>query len=138
VADKIALDFVTIGQRLKQCPLPAVDRVVGIGSGGVVLAALVAYELARPLTVLPINYRAPDNAPRHAQPILLREIAIPAADHHLLLVDDVSVSGQTLALARKTLTGFAITTLVLKGQADIVLFPEVDTCVQWPWQVAMP
>lgn len=136
--DKVALDFVTIGQRLKQCPLPDVDRVVGVGSGGVVLAALVAYELARPLTILPINYRAPDNAPRHTQPLLLQEVTIPATDHRLLLVDDVSVSGQTLALARQTLAGFHLTTLVLKGQADMVLFPEIETCVQWPWQVAIP
>jgi len=99
---------------------------------------LVAYELARPLTILPINYRAPDNVPRHARPVLLQETAVPAADHHLLLVDDVSVSGQTLALARQQLAGFAIITLVLKGQADIVLFPESETCVQWPWQVAGP
>lgn len=133
---KVALDFVEIAQRLAACPLPSVDRVVGIGSGGVILASLAAYKLARPLTILSINYRAPDNSPRHPQPIQLAPFQLPPTDRHLLLVDDVSVSGQTLALAKSVLTGYAITTLVLKGQADHVLFPEVAACVHWPWQVA--
>lgn len=51
-----------------------------------------------------------------------------------MLVDDVSVTGQTLELARSLLAGWKLTTLVLKGkEADFVLFPEVASCVNWPW-----
>ena len=131
---KIALPFLEIRQRLQQSTLPQVDRVIGIGSGGVVPASLVAYKVARPLTILPINFRAPDNTPRYEHPQLLAQIHLPSADQHLLLVDDVSVSGKTLALAKQVLDKYHVTTLVMKGQADIVLFPEITTCVQWPWQ----
>jgi hypoxanthine phosphoribosyltransferase len=134
VAPKVVLDFLEIRQRLQQCRLPDVDRVVGIGSGGIVPAALAAYQLARPLSILPINFRSPDNTPRYDNPQLLEEIFIPAEDQHLLIVDDVSVSGKTLTLAIRSLEGHQITTLVMKGQADFVLFPEVAECVQWPWQ----
>jgi hypoxanthine phosphoribosyltransferase len=134
VAPKVALDFLTIRQRLLACDLPDVDRVVGIGSGGVVPAALAAYQLARPLSILPINFRAANNKPRYEKPQILGEITLPTGDQRLLLVDDVSVSGRTLAVAKEVLSGHQVTTLVMKGQADIVLFPEVGECVQWPWK----
>lgn len=132
--DKVSLDFTEIARRLRAVSFPPVDRVVGIGSGGIVPAALVAYELGLPLTVLSINLRAPDNTPRHPQPVILNEIDIPAEDHRLLLVDDVSVSGATLEAAKAVLRGREITTLVMKGRGDIVLFPEVGACVLWPWK----
>ena len=133
--DKVALDLMTIGQRIRACVFPEIDGVVGIGSGGVVPAALIAYELERPLTLLSINFRAPDNSPRHRQPRLLNTIELPEDRQRLLLVDDVSVSGQTMALAKELLAGHQVTTLVMKGRADIVLFPEIGRCVQWPWQL---
>jgi adenine/guanine phosphoribosyltransferase-like PRPP-binding protein len=132
---KRAIDFREIRRRLKRCELPEVDRVVGIGSGGIVPAALVAYELDRRLSILMINYRDPDNIPRYGEPRLLAGIDLLPPDDRLLLVDDVSVSGRTIALAKEELAGHPITTLVLKGQADIVLFPEVAECVAWPWLV---
>jgi hypoxanthine phosphoribosyltransferase len=52
----------------------------------------------------------------------------------ILLVDDVSVSGQTLALARSLLKGYEVITFTLKGKADFVLFPEITACVNWPWK----
>ena len=133
MAPKVALDFLTIRQRLRECALPDVDRVVGIGSGGVVPAALTAFQLARPLSILPINFRAADNRPRYEKPQVLGEIDLPPGEQRLLLVDDVSVSGRTLALAKEILAGHQVTTLVMKGQADIVLFPEIGECVRWPW-----
>lgn len=132
---KVALSFQEISRRIRDCAFPDVDRVVGIGSGGTVPAALVAFHLARPLSILPVNYRAADNTPRHDRPLLLSEIAIPDADRRLLLVDDVSVSGQTLAIAREALGRREIVTLVMKGRADIVLFPEIGECVHWPWNL---
>ena len=131
---KIVLDFLDIRQRLQRCTLPNADRVVGIGSGGIVPAALVAYQMARPLSILPINFRSADNTPRYEHPQLLGEISLAPEDQHLILVDDVSVSGQTLRLAKEVLADHQITTLVMKGRADIVLFPEISDCVQWPWQ----
>lgn len=132
--EKITLDFLKIRERLKSCPLPEVDRVVGIGTGGIVPAALVAYELNRPLTILSINYRAPDNSPRYDEPKLLGELVLSEEPERILLVDDVSVSGQTLALAKEILIDHKVITLVVKGKADIVLFSEIAQCVNWPWK----
>ena len=55
----------------------------------------------------------------------------------ILLVDDVSVSGQTLATVQARLRNFTVTTLVLKGKADLVVFPQLATCVRWPWKIEL-
>lgn len=96
-------------------------------------AALVAYELDRPLSILAINYRDPDNTPRYDEPRLIAGISFLSHDERLLLVDDVSVSGRTITLAKELLIRHPVTTLVMKGEADIILFPEVTECVRWPW-----
>ncbi len=53
----------------------------------------------------------------------------------LLLVDDVSVSGKTMKMAKEALAGNEVKTLALKGKADYVLFPEISECVKWPWKI---
>lgn len=133
---KVILDFQEITRRFKQLQILDVDQVIGIAKGGVVPAALAAYQLEKPLSTLTINYRAEDNTPQREAPALLTPFQQPITNHgqHILLVDDVSVTGQTLDLALSLLAGFRITTLVLKGIADIVLFPEIDQCVLWPWK----
>lgn len=131
---KVPLDFAEIAARLKATRLPQVDVVYAIATGGVVPGALAAYQLGVPLRRLEINYRAPDNSPQRPEPALLAPPEPPPAGTRVLLVDDVSVSGKTMDLARTLLPGSEITTLVLKGKgADFVLFPEVGSCVAWPW-----
>jgi adenine/guanine phosphoribosyltransferase-like PRPP-binding protein len=131
---KISFDFETISRALKQTNLPLVDYVVGIADGGIVPASLLAHQLGLPMYLLRINYRAPDNSPRHSAPTLLADAPTLSAHTRILLVDDVSVSGQTLALARDLLKGHEVITFTLKGKADFVLFPEITTCVNWPWK----
>jgi len=131
--NKIDLDFMEIKNRLKSRNLPQVDLVVGIADGGKVPASLVAWKLELPLLMLKINYRDENNQPRYETPRMLKNIKIPETVKKILLVDDVGVSGKTLTLAKKQLKSLEITTLVLKGRGDIVLFPEIPTCVNWPW-----
>jgi uncharacterized protein len=131
-AGKRRLDFDEIAARLAALELPDADLVVGIASGGTVPAGLVAYRLGVPLTLLRINYRAPDNTPQRPKPELLSPTALPRGQR-ILLVDDVSVTGATLDLARELLVGNEVVTLVLKGRGDLVAFPDVATCVVWPW-----
>lgn len=132
--EKVQLSFVEISQRLKQLDLPEMDWVIGIGSGGIVPASLLAHQLSKPLSLLTINYRAEDNTPQHDAPKLLTSApSLPEATR-ILLVDDVSVSGQTLAFAKSLLPQQDIVTLVLKGRADYVVFPEISACVHWPWK----
>lgn len=136
-ASKVRLDFTAIAARLKGVELPEVDVVYAIATGGVVPGALVAYELGVPLKRLDINYRAADNSPQRPAPELLAPVDVEPFATRVMLVDDVSVSGQTMQLARAQLAGCQITTLVLKGrEADFVLFPEVASCVIWPWNKA--
>lgn len=133
--EKVRLELPRIKARLKAQFLPKVEAVIGISTGGAAPASLVAYELDLPLYTLAINYRAEDNSPQRKQPELLAPLP-PALPRTLLLVDDVSVSGKTLELAKRLLKGHLITTLVFKGKADIVLFPEIKPCVHWPWKAS--
>ncbi len=135
MSEKVHLSFETISAALKNVSLPPVDRVVGIATGGIVPASMLAHQLGCPLHLLQINYRAPDNSPRHPAPLLITGLDLPR-NGTTLLVDDVSVSGQTLTLARTLLKGGHFLTLILKGRgADFVLFPEISECVHWPWHV---
>jgi hypoxanthine phosphoribosyltransferase len=135
IEKKIRLELPQIKARLKAQVLPDVDAVIGISTGGTAPAALVAYELDKPLYTLTINYRAEDNKPQRQEPQLLEPLPNDLPKR-LLLVDDVSVSGKTLELAKKLLNNYNITTLVFKGKADIVLFPEIKPCVHWPWKAS--
>ena len=131
---KVKLILPQIAERIRKTQFPDVDLIVGIASGGVVPASLVAFHLNKPLDVMAINYRDEDNNPRYDVPQLLAEIDEPITGKHILLVDDVSVSGKTLETARALLDNCEVTTFVLKGQADISVFPEVASCVDWPWK----
>lgn len=133
--EKVVLDFREICARLGGLTLPQVDLVVGIATGGSVPASLVAYRLGAPLAMMRLNYRAEDNTPHRTAPQLLSTFGAPDAAR-VLLVDDVSVTGKTLAAAKLLLPHSHVTTLVMKGRGDVVLFPEVSSCVVWPWKPA--
>jgi len=134
-AVKVRLEFHAISQRLRELWLPEVDVVVGIARGGIVPATMVAHQLGSELVLLHLNYRDDDNKPRRAAPELLKPSSFDPIGKRVLLVDDVSVSGATLGVAKEILEGATITTLTCKGQADLVLFPEVRECVAWPWSL---
>ncbi len=131
---KVALAFGEISERLRGLELPEVDLVVGIATGGTVPAAMLAHQLGVPLALLRINYRAEDNSPQRPAPELLEPPPSVGGARRALLVDDVSVSGATLEAARAALPALEVTTLTLKGRADLVIFPEVASCVAWPWK----
>lgn len=120
--------------RLRTIAMPPVDAVVAIERGGRVPGELIASILHRPLGFLRLAYRDDSNAVQLAEPVVLHQTAVPCpTGGRVLLVDDVSASGATLRRSVLELAEFSVTTLVLKGTADIVAFPELDTCVTWPW-----
>lgn len=133
--DKVSLDFEIISHALKRINLPQVDCIVGIANGGTIPAVLLAHQYDLPLRLLQINFRALDNSPQRPAPTLLVDVPSVPVGARILLVDDVSVSGQTLSLARDLLREHEVVTFTLKGQADIVLFPEIESCVNWPWKI---
>ncbi len=134
MSEKVPLDFQDLTHRLKALRLPAVDVVVGIASGGIVPASLLAFHLSVPLRLIHLNLRDAENRPRRAAPELLLPFEPPPPGSRVLLVDDVSVSGATMSAALAHLPGCEVTTLAFKGSADLVLVPEVASCVVWPWK----
>jgi len=130
----VSLSFQNIALRLRMMELPETDFVIGIGSGGIVPAALVAFHLNAELRVITLNYRDVENNPCHENPVLLSfPDDLKLTGKKIMLVDDVSVSGKTLQSALSLLSGYEVKTLTIKGTADFVLFPEIKECVKWPW-----
>lgn len=130
----IPLSFKEISKRLKTIEFPEVDIVIGIGSGGVPAATMVAYHLETELEVMTLNYRDEQNNPRYEEPKVLQKPEWELKGKRILLVDDVSVSGKTMNAALAQLKGFDVKTCAMKGKADFVLFPEIKECVKWPWK----
>lgn len=129
--------FTEIAQRLARWEFPAgIDGVVGIATGGVVPAALVAQRLGVELKVIALNYRDEANEPRFDEPRLLSAVPTLGAWRRVLLVDDVYVSGKSWRAARALLpVGVEVLPFVLKGKVDFALIQEREGCVQWPWRV---
>lgn len=130
----VPLSFKEIAERLKTLKLPETDVVIGIGSGGVPAATMVAYHLNAELQVITLNYRDEQNNPRYESPKVLHKPELSLENKRILLVDDVSVSGKTMNAALELLPGLNVKTLAMKGKADFVLFPEIKDCVKWPWK----
>lgn len=118
--------------RLRHLRFPPVDAVVAVGRGGLVPGGITARMLGVPMGRIRISYRNDANAIVRPRPEVLAPAEIPPGDH-LLVVDDVAVTGATLRTAVEALTPRAATTLVIIGRADLVAFPEIDMCVTWAW-----
>ena len=131
----VPVSFTEISNRLKLMSLPETDLVIGIGTGGIVPASLVAFLLGCELQIITLNYRDENNTPRYENPVIVNMPEMPSLQgKRILLVDDVSVSGKTLNEALLHFEGLQIKTLTMKGKADFVLFPEIKDCVKWPWK----
>lgn len=131
----ISLAFSTIVDSLREIQLPPFDLVVGIATGGIVPASLIAYRQHCELLIVRFNYRDEQNRPQHEAPVLLSTISIPDGVRDVLIVDDVAVTGRTLSAAKQHFADYNVSTLVMKGNADYVVLPEIKTCVNWPWKV---
>ncbi|MDH3651166.1 MAG: phosphoribosyltransferase family protein [Saprospiraceae bacterium] len=123
---------------MKAMDLPAFDVVLGIGRGGIVPASMLAHQLKCDLKIVNLNYRDDENHPRFDEPRLKgKSQDLRSISGTVLIVDDVSVSGKTLSTAKSLLSNCQVSTLVCKGEADFVLFPEVRNCVNWPWKTSL-
>jgi hypoxanthine phosphoribosyltransferase len=133
-APKPVVSIEEVTERIRGLPLPDVDAVVAIERGGLTAGTIAASLLGRPLYRLRVEYRDDSNVPKFEDPQVVGSADFPIPSRgHVLVVDDVSVTGATLRSAAAALGGLTISTLVLKGDADLVAFPEIETCVTWPW-----
>lgn len=132
------LSFTDLTARLARWNFPTgIDGVVGIASGGVVPAALVAQRLGVEMKVIALNYRDEANEPRYAEPRLLSRVPDLGAWRRVLLIDDVYVSGKSWHAARAALpAGLEVLPFVMKGKTDFALIRDIDGCVQWPWKIS--
>ena len=131
------LAFTAIAARLARWTFPTgIDGVVGIASGGVVPAALVAQRLGVEMKVIALNFRDEANEPRYAEPKLLSAVPDLGAWRRVLLVDDVYVSGKSWHAARALLPReIEVLPFVMKGKTNFALIDDLDGCVQWPWKI---
>ncbi len=135
--NKPLVSFEKVSAAIKAYPFPKADIVVGIANGGIVPATLIAHHLGLPLRLTRVNYRDESNQPQRKEPEFLTSLEVNdlPSSHIILLVDDVGVSGKTLAKVKNKLSGFQVQTIVIKGKADHVLMPALNTCVTWPWNL---
>jgi len=85
-----------------------------------------------------VNYRDDHNNPQYDTPVLLSDEGFLEGlnkQSKILLVDDVSVTGKTIKFAKELLKDYTVTTFALKGKADLVLFTDIKSCVNWPWKI---
>jgi uncharacterized protein len=131
------LEFTDILARLDRWKFPAgLDGVVGIAQGGVVPAALVAQRLGLGLKLIALNYRDEANEPRYPEPQLRSSVPDLGAWRHVLLIDDVYVTGRSWQAARARLPAHLdVQPFVIKGQVDFALIRDIEGCVQWPWKL---
>jgi xanthine phosphoribosyltransferase len=133
----IALSFSDITRRLATWTFPdGIDGVVGIATGGVVPASLVAMRLGVELKMIALNYRDEANEPRFPKPQLMSVVPNLGSWRRVLLVDDVYVSGKSWHAARDMLPmNIDVLPFVMKGKVEFALIRDIDGCVQWPWKI---
>jgi xanthine phosphoribosyltransferase len=117
--------FEEIIARLAQWQFPpGIDGVVGIASGGIVPAALVAQRLGVGLRMLALSYRNEANQPQFGAPQLVSD------------VPGVYLTGKSWHAARAVLPKHVdVLPFVFVGDVDFALFRDAKGCSEWPWQV---
>jgi xanthine phosphoribosyltransferase len=128
--------FEEITARLAQWKFPVgIDGVVGIASGGVVPAALVAQRLGVGLRVIALSYRNAANEPQFGSPQLVSDVPGLGGWKRVLLVDDFYMTGKSWHAARAVLPKHTeVLPFVLVGDVDFALFRDPKGCSEWPWQ----
>jgi hypoxanthine phosphoribosyltransferase len=113
------------------------DLVVAVLDGGREPARLVAARLGLPVAGLRVSFRDEQHRPRYEAPVLLEPPGFDPRGRRVLVVDDRSRTGSTLALAREVLKDAALVrTLAVNGKADYSLFDE--PCFVFPWAPGGP
>lgn len=108
------------------------DLIVAIGRGGIIPAFMLKNKIDVPIEIIWINFRNDKNEIIHDEPIVLKEIAFDFKEKNILLVDDVSRTGNTFKKAKKILRkAQKIKTFAVNGDADYRLYN--GECFKFPW-----
>ena len=124
-----------VQQRIKEIEFhEQFDLIVAIARGGIIPAVMLQARLGGELEWLWLNFRDDDQRPIRPRPELVRPPTFDWLGKTILLVDDRSTTGSTLARGKDILAGAnLIKTLVVNGRADYMLFDE--ECFYFPWRM---
>lgn len=133
------LNFHSIFYSLKEIKIPFdFDIVIGIARGGIIPSSIVSYIHEKELFLMWLNLYDEGMPPErlHERPKLLRPFDCDVSEKNILLVDDLSRTGETIEFAKKVLKDrgvLEIKSLVLVGKGDYFL-EEFKGCVKFPWR----
>ncbi|MFH1641425.1 MAG: phosphoribosyltransferase [Nanoarchaeota archaeon] len=124
------LNFNHLLRELKSIKFAKFDLIVAIGKGGIIPASLIRNILDIDMEILWLNLRDANHNIKYLKPKLTKKFT-KIKNKKILLVDDVSRTGNTFQAAKKILKENKIKTFVINGKADYNVM-EGD-CVKFPW-----
>jgi hypoxanthine phosphoribosyltransferase len=132
-------DFHSIFYSLKELKISFnFDIIVGIARGGIIPSSILSFIHEKELFLLWLNLYGEGMPPErvHDKPKLMIPFDHDLSGKRVLLVDDLSRSGETIEFAKKILKekgASEIKSLVLVGKGDYFL-QEFKGCVKFPWK----
>jgi uncharacterized protein len=134
---KVSFDEVCTSIPWKRLASFAPEVIVGIERGGMVLSALVAFRFGAELITLRVSLYDDSKPARALHDVPLVTCGpLCVRKKRVLLVDDVSNTGRTLAAVKLLLLseGAAeVKTFVYAGKADFSCRP-FERCLAFPWE----
>ena len=131
--------FHSIFYSLKEIKIPFdFDIIVGIARGGIIPSSILSFIYEKELFLLWLNLYGEGMPPErvHEKPKLMRPFEHDVSGKKILIVDDLSRSGETIEFAKNILKdkgASEIRSLVLVGKGDYFL-EEFKGCVKFPWK----
>jgi len=121
------ISFGAISDALHGFNFPEIDLVLGISIGGSAPALMIAHQLGVSLKLSQIQYQS------EADIIEENEDWDFFSHPRILIVDDISATGDHLKLLKERIKAQEVHTFSIFGIADYVLFPKVKSPVTLPW-----
>ena len=131
--------FHSIFYSLKETKIPFnFDIIVGIARGGIIPSSILSFIYEKELFLLWLNLYGEGMPPEkvHEKPKLMSPFDHDVYGKRILIVDDLSRTGETIEFAKKILIekgASEIKSLVLIGKGDYSL-EEFKGCVKFPWK----
>lgn len=131
--------FHSLFYSLKEIKIPFdFDIIVGIARGGIIPSSFLSFIYEKELFLLWLNLYGEGMPPErvHEKPKLMRPFEHDVSGKKILIVDDLSRSGETIEFAKNILKNKGaseIRSLVLVGKGDYFL-EEFKGCVKFPWK----
>jgi len=131
--------FHSLFYSLKEIKIPFdFDIIVGIARGGIIPSSILSFIYEKELFLLWLNLYGEGMPPErvHEKPKLMRPFEHDVSGKKILIVDDLSRSGETIEFAKNILKdkgASEIRSLVLVGKGDYFL-EEFKGCVKFPWK----